>query len=178
VLSPAVDVFSFGVVAYRLLTGKQPHLEAPLHARMAGREIQPVLPAVWIGRHVSEELSRILDACLSPQPGERPSVPVLLALVRTELERWRTTSGQIATADAPAQESEDGARARWLSARRCSALLVRRRAQTDSLRSVPTEEQARLGERTLVATPRRSTLVPAAEHAAWTAAPCSTLALR
>jgi hypothetical protein len=44
-LTPAVDVFSFGVVAYRLFTGNLPYLEAPLNARLAGFRRPPRKPS-------------------------------------------------------------------------------------------------------------------------------------
>lgn len=83
-LSPAVDVFSFGVVAFRLLTGKPPHLEAPLLARLGGRKIASVPPIASLQSQLSEELARALDACLSAAPEERPRVDALIALFEAE----------------------------------------------------------------------------------------------
>jgi hypothetical protein len=78
-LSPAVDVFSFGVVAYGMLTGKLPYVEPPLLARLAGRD-SPVPPAVASVRpEVPAGLGDAIDACLVPDPTGRPSVGELLA---------------------------------------------------------------------------------------------------
>jgi hypothetical protein len=78
-------VFSFGVLAYRVLTGRQPHVEAPLHARMYGRDILQAAPIASLLDGISPELAQALDDCLSTWPGERPEVETLLRLVRKEL---------------------------------------------------------------------------------------------
>jgi hypothetical protein len=78
-LSPAVDVFSFGVVAYGMLTGKLPYVEPPLLARLAGRE-PPTPPLVASVRpEVPAELADAIDACLVQDPKGRPTVGDLLA---------------------------------------------------------------------------------------------------
>jgi serine/threonine-protein kinase len=89
-LTPAVDVFSFGVVAYWMLTGRQPYLEAPLVARMGGRRIASVPPIASLRSEIPEPLARALDACLAAEPTHRPTVEALIALFAEEqAERGR-----------------------------------------------------------------------------------------
>jgi serine/threonine protein kinase len=86
-LSPAVDVFSFGVVAYSLLGGKPPYGEAPFQARLDGREVRPAAPLASLATDVGPELAAAIDACLALTAAERPTVDALLERVRAELAR-------------------------------------------------------------------------------------------
>jgi serine/threonine-protein kinase len=75
-VGPAVDVWSFGVVAHELLTGHLPFIEPPLYARLEGREavLRPLpLPA-------PEAAQALLARCLSLEPAERPSAQELVAI--------------------------------------------------------------------------------------------------
>jgi serine/threonine-protein kinase len=83
-IGPAVDVFSFGVVAYRLFTGTPPHAEAPLLARIDGREPKPHVPLdVPL---LPKRVARLLDACLSFAPESRPGTAELLRVLWEALE--------------------------------------------------------------------------------------------
>jgi serine/threonine-protein kinase len=83
-IAPAVDVFSFGVVAYRLLTGNAPHTEAPLLARLDGREPPPHAPLDV--PQLPKRVARLLDACLSFAPENRPGTPELMRVLWGALE--------------------------------------------------------------------------------------------
>jgi serine/threonine protein kinase len=84
-ITPAVDVFSFGVVAYRLLTGLAPHPEAPFLACLDHRAPKPHTPlAVPL---LPERIARLLDACLSFSPADRPGTGELFGALQDALER-------------------------------------------------------------------------------------------
>jgi serine/threonine-protein kinase len=83
-IAPPVDVFSFGVVAYRLFTGTPPHAEAPLLARIDGREPKPHVP--FDVPLLPKRVARLLDACLSFAPESRPGTTKLLRVLWEALE--------------------------------------------------------------------------------------------
>jgi len=86
-MAPAVDIFSFGVVAYDLLTGAPPYAEAPFLARLEGREVPSPAPVSSLKPDLGRELARLLDACLAPTPDARPDVDDLIVAVQNELTR-------------------------------------------------------------------------------------------
>ena len=77
-LSPAVDIFSFGVVAYDSLTGAPPYAEAPFLARLEGRDVPPPAPVSSLKPDLGRELAHALDACLAPTPTRAPMSTIRL----------------------------------------------------------------------------------------------------
>jgi len=84
-LSPAVDVFSFGVLAYGLLCGESPFAEPPFLARLDGRDVPPPVPVAAHGPPIRPDLATALDTCLSLTGDARPSVDELIALIEADL---------------------------------------------------------------------------------------------
>jgi hypothetical protein len=80
-----VDVFSFGVVAYTLLTSVPPYVEPPFLVRLDGRDVARPTPIALLCRVLSGELARAIDGCLSITPDARPEVGVLATLFESEL---------------------------------------------------------------------------------------------
>jgi serine/threonine-protein kinase len=84
-LSPAVDVFSFGVVAYGLLTGESPFAQPPFLCRLEGLDIASPAAASSRCPAIGPDLAKGIDACLALTAEERPTVDELIALVEAEL---------------------------------------------------------------------------------------------
>ena len=96
-LTPAADVFSFGVVAYRLLAGKLPFKQAPLDARLARRSIPPPPPLASLCGAISKEAADAIDACLALTAPERPTVDALVRVVRSEMQAVAATDIRLQT---------------------------------------------------------------------------------
>ncbi|HEY6560158.1 MAG TPA: protein kinase [Polyangiaceae bacterium] len=90
-ITPASDIFSFGVVAYRLLTGASPHTEAPFLTRLDGREPVPHAPLVVTG--LTRGAARLLDACLAFSSNQRPTASELIAALGEALESTASRAG-------------------------------------------------------------------------------------
>lgn len=78
---PASDLFSFGFLAYLMLTGEEPYAESLALARMNQRHLPPPRPLSHRLPTLPAKLAAALDACLVEVPEERPSaVEVVTAL--------------------------------------------------------------------------------------------------
>lgn len=80
-LSPAADIFAFGVIAREVLTGRRPFAEAPIFAVLENREVPAPTSILADWPACPAELARVLDACLAPAPGARPTAGELARLL-------------------------------------------------------------------------------------------------
>ncbi len=74
----ATDVWGLGSVIYRALAGDTPFplVEGPSHPQLDGRA-----PSVRTRRRLPGPVATVVDACLEPEPSERPSLAALTTVM-------------------------------------------------------------------------------------------------
>ena len=90
IVAPECDMFSFGVMAYRVLTGESPYAEPVLIALLNRREVPE--PRSLSEHHPALDPAVVaaLDACLSMYPAERPTAGEVAELIG----QWLENSGE------------------------------------------------------------------------------------
>jgi hypothetical protein len=76
---PSVDLFSFGVVAYELLSTKLPYAVPPVLERLSGRHPPAPVPLTQSSPHLHAQLCTLVDGCLALAPEARPTAEAVAA---------------------------------------------------------------------------------------------------
>ncbi|MEN9361452.1 MAG: hypothetical protein RL095_2987 [Verrucomicrobiota bacterium] len=92
-LSPASDVFSFGIILYQLACGRHP-FEGGTSWEMAAKILseEPPDPRPWLKPELRGRFAALLESCLSKDPAERPSARQIV-LDLPQIQRPGTTRG-------------------------------------------------------------------------------------
>ena len=75
----AGDVFSFGVLAFELLTGEYPFEDVPIRVVLTGSALRPRPQVLARVREMVPAIAELLARTLEQRPEQRPSVDELVA---------------------------------------------------------------------------------------------------
>jgi serine/threonine protein kinase len=78
----ASDVFSLGIIAFEVLTGKRPFPEAPVRAKLSGRPLPQAMPFRAACPTLPVEIAALLDRAMAHDPRGRPTAKELAAALR------------------------------------------------------------------------------------------------
>ncbi|MDB4943699.1 MAG: hypothetical protein JWP97_3233 [Labilithrix sp.] len=78
----ASDVFSLGIIAFEVLTGKRPFAEAPVTAKLNGHELPRAYPFAEACPTLPAAIGALLDRTLSHDPRDRPTAKELAIALR------------------------------------------------------------------------------------------------
>jgi serine/threonine protein kinase len=81
-VSAPSDVFSFGVLAFEMLHGKQPFVESVVLAVVEGRPISPAPSLAALRPDLPTVATEVLDRCLAFDPALRPTADEVAASMR------------------------------------------------------------------------------------------------
>ena len=81
------DVFSLGIIAFEVLTGKRPFPEAPVSAKLGGRALPATVPFRVMCPTLPQEVAGLLDRSMSHDPRVRPTARELAVALREAADK-------------------------------------------------------------------------------------------
>jgi serine/threonine protein kinase len=83
----ASDVFSLGIIAFEVLTGKRPFPEAPVSAKLGGRALPRAMPFRAAIPTLPLEIAELLDRAMQHDPRTRPTANQMAIGLREAADR-------------------------------------------------------------------------------------------
>ena len=83
----ASDVFSLGIIAFEVLTGKRPFPEAPVSAKLNGRPLPRAMPFRTACPTLPLEIASLLDRAMAHDPRTRPTAKELAMALKEAADR-------------------------------------------------------------------------------------------